>query len=151
MTANINFTWFDLPFLAYTGSLSGIHESWESYAVDVYSTDTPFPSGGSGFSGTWYAADSYDGIVADDNFGYTTGTLGFNLSENALNEEGLGYAGTWYAPQYVEGSVYAVDDFQANTPSAGTVGGAEVGTLHGGYDALVYGTWAGTWRFEETP
>ena len=72
----VNITFFDLPLLAAPGGVAfGIWDPWTDYALAFYGTQVPFTSGGYGFSGTWYASPSYDGVVAEENFGTSRNDL----------------------------------------------------------------------------
>lgn len=98
MSQNINFTWFDLPFLAYAGAAlpPDRWEPWSDYAVDTYGGQNPFTAGGQGFNGTWFASPSSEGIQATERWNYDAGTLGQDIGTSSLNENDIGFDGTWY-------------------------------------------------------
>jgi len=139
MTVNVNFTWFDLPYLAYAGEAGPPPDGWEpfsDYAIDYYAVNNPFPYGGQNFAGTWYASPSSEGIQAWEGWEYTTGTLGQDKGTSSLDQLGIGFEGTWYGQH---SDSYFVGEDRWNY-GAGTVFQEYAGTEFNAVDGFS-GTW----------
>ena len=135
---NVNFTFFDLPYLA---SLNGngvieINEDWEDYQVG--DAGTQFLDGGFGYAGTWTAEGNWFGIRGLDSWEYVVGNTGTQDLGG-----GFGFAGSWM----VEVGTRPIIGTESWNGYPQVVYGGDTGSstsILGGGDSL----WSGTWYVE---
>ena len=135
---NVNFTFFDLPFLA---SVNGdfsieINEDWEDYQVG--DAGTQFLDGGFGYAGTWTAEGHWFGIRGLDSWEYVVGNTGTQDLGG-----GFGFAGSWM----VEVGTRPIIGTESWNGYPQVVYGGDTGSstsILGGGDSL----WSGTWYVE---